>query len=245
MRWKSLLLLLLLPWLLLAQQEIYDEWTALLENNVRNNINSNISYNSVDYTAIKENPKYLKVMKLFAEFDISQLTTKEDKLAFWINAYNIAAVKAIIDNEMPTSIKKISTLIKSVWRQEYLKIGDKYYSMNEIEHHILRKMDEPLIHFGIVCASLSCPDLIPKAYYPDTVIMQLRESTRSFLRNETKGMKIMKSRKLIYISPIFKWFKADFMGKRGLRKFLEMYSPYELVEYDIRYLDYNWQLNSP
>jgi len=245
MSWKLLLLLLVLPFVLAAQQDIYDEWSNLLENSVSENINSNISYNAVDYISISDNPKYPLLIELLADFDISSLNTGKDKLAFWINAYNIAAVKTIIDNKRPASIKKISTIIKSVWRQEYLKIGAKYYSMSEIEHHILRKMDEPLIHFGIVCASLSCPDLLPKAYYPKTVIMQLRENTRSFLRNETKGMKIVKTRKLIYISPIFKWFKSDFNGKRGLIKFLEMYSPYELSEYDIRYLDYNWQLNSP
>lgn len=245
MRWKIFFLVLIIPWLLTAQQGILDRWSALLENNVKKSINSNIIYNSVDYQAIAKSPEYPELIDQLSKFNISELQTENEKLAFWINAYNIAAVKTIIDNDMPDSIKKVSTLFKVVWKQKILNIGDKNYSLGEIEHQILRKMDEPLIHFGIVCASLSCPDLIPKAYYPKSVILQLRENTRAFLRNETKGMMILDSRKLVYLSPIFKWFKDDFGGTEGVVKFLESYSIIELQGYDIRFLDYNWQLNSP
>ena len=82
--------------------------------------------------------------------------TREERLAYWINAYNAFTVKLIIDHYPVVSIKDIKKgipLVNSVWDIQFIEIGGKSYDLNNIEHGILRKeFYEPRIHFAINCA---------------------------------------------------------------------------------------------
>lgn len=225
---------------LAAQTEIYDRWDELSKVYIQSETKDGIQFQSIDYLKLQNDPKFAGIIQLLQEFDISLLAQVEEKLAFWVNVYNIAAVKVVLDNKIPVSIRDGGNLFKPVWKNDAIKIGGKIYSLGEIEHDILRSMNQPLIHFGIVCASLSCPDLIKQAYRPETVIQQLEENTKHFLQNKTKGMKVNRIQKTAEISTIFKWFKADF---ESVPKFIEKYSDVDISAYKIKYLDYNWNLN--
>ena len=80
-------------------------------------------------------------------------------------------------------------------------------SLNEIEHEILRKMNEPRIHFAINCASASCPILLNEAYEADKLEKQLKKVTSGFINNPSKNL-ISKNK--LTLSKIFSWFKKDF-----------------------------------
>ena len=235
-------ILIIFPILLNAQQSIYDKWDNILSDYVNSSNRSNIIFKSIDYVQLSTDDRFDKIVTLLAQFDTEMLSDQNDKIAFWINVYNIAAVKVVIDNNIPSSIKDAGNLLKPVWKKEAINIGGSFYSLGEIEHGILRKMNQPLIHFGIVCASLSCPDLILKSYIPKTVISQLKESASNFLQNETKGMRLNKTKKVVELSAIFKWFKDDFSN--GVPQFVKQYSGVDIFNYKIRYMDYNWKLNT-
>jgi Protein of unknown function, DUF547 len=234
---------MIIPVLAFAQTEIYDNWDKLTTKYVKQSNRENIQFNSVDYSALRSDNTFPEIIDLLQDFDISKLKTRNQKLTFWINVYNIAAIKVVFENDIPNSIKDAGNLFKPVWKNDAINIGGKTYSLGEIEHEILREMDQPLIHFGIVCASLSCPDIRIEAYRPETVIEQLEDNTRLFLMNETKGMKLDQSKKEVVLSPIFKWFKADF--NNGIPQFIKQYSGIDTSTYKIKYLDYNWNLNKP
>jgi Protein of unknown function, DUF547 len=238
---KLILFMILMTFLLTAQTEIYDKWDELSKKNVEQSFSENIQFNSINYTDLQKDKTFSEIIELLRVFNTSLLNSKNQKLAFWVNIYNIAAIKIVLDNGIPTSIKKAGIFLKPVWKNDAVDIGGKVYSLAEIEHEILRKMNQPLIHFGIVCASLSCPDLLLEAYRPETVIAQLEENTRKFLKNETKGMRLNQRQKVVELSAIFKWFKDDF--KFGIPQFIQKYSGYDVSEYKIKYLDYNWNLN--
>ena len=53
---------------------------------------------------------------------------------------------------------------------------EQNYTLNAIEHQILRKMDEPRIHFAINCASASCPKLAQKPYTAINLEAELQET---------------------------------------------------------------------
>ena len=235
-------ILIIVPIILNAQQNIYDEWDKLLSNYVSTNKRSDIIFKSVDYIQLSTDERFDEILNQLTKFDLEVLSEKNDEIAFWINVYNIAAIKVVIDNNIPSSIKDAGNLLKQVWKKEAINIGGNIYSLGEIEHEILRKMNQPLIHFGIVCASLSCPDLILESYRPQTVIEQLKERARNFLQNETKGMKLNGTKKVVELSAIFKWFKDDF--KNGVPQFVKQYSGVDISDYKIRYMDYNWKLNT-
>ena len=234
-------ILIIVTIILSAQQRIYLKWDNILSDYVSSSRRSDIIFKSIDYDQLSNDERFDEIIALLAQFDTKVLLDKNDKLAFWINVYNIAAIKVVIVNSIPSSIKDAGSLFQPVWKKEAINVGSKIYSLGEIEHEILRKMNQPLIHFGIVCASLSCPDLILEAYRPETVIPQLETNTKDFLQNETKGMKLNGTKKNVELTAIFKWFKDDF--KYGVPQFVKQYSGIDITGYKIRYMDYSWKLN--
>lgn len=162
---------------------------------------------------------------------------KEDKLAYWINAYNALTIDLILRNYPLNSIKDIN----SPWDQRLWKFGDQWLNLNDIEHKILRKMDEPRIHFAIVCASESCPKLLNKAYSANNLEEQLSIATKDFLSDTSKNEL---SENSIKLSKIFKWFSKDFKTDGSLIDFLNQYSEITINENAKKsYKDYSWDLN--
>lgn len=242
-------LLCVLVWTPPAWAFDYSRWDALLKQHVRPTTLYGVRLNALPYGKLKNDPAFAEVVKQFESFSPSSLKTHNEKLAFWINAYNVFAVKMVLDHYPVDSIKDAGGLFESVWKKRVGTIGGKPITLNEIEHGILRKMGEPRIHMAIVCASVSCPDLSEEAYLPDRLEEQLSRQARQFLMNPGKGLRVDRERKIIYLSSIFDWFKEDFEPKGGVLKFITPYAPerdraaLQSGDYDVEYMDYNWKLN--
>jgi hypothetical protein len=164
--------------------------------------------------------------------------TKNDKLAYWMNAYNAMTVDLILRNHPLTSIKKIN----DPWDQRLWKLGSKWYNLDEIEHQILRKMGDPRIHFGINCASFSCPPLLNEAFTAKTVDAQLEKLAITFINDSKRNTITTNS---IEVSKIFNWFSKDFKKDGSLIDFLNKYSKTPISpNAKTRYMDYDWTLNN-
>ena len=226
------------------QASFWRPYQILLDNHLSPATIEGIKLAALDYRGVKDDPAFKEMVKRLEKFSLLTLKNGNDSLAFWINAYNFLAIKIVVDNYPVESIKDIGSLFTSVWKKDAGFIGEKEYALSEIEHEILRKQfKEPRIHFAIVCASLSCPDLRKGVYLPEAIDSQLDENTSSFLNNVTKGIRIRDNQ--AEISKIFKWFTDDFKPTGGVWKFILKYRP-ELVtekEYSIDYLTYDWRLN--
>ncbi|MCP5050509.1 MAG: DUF547 domain-containing protein [bacterium] len=220
---------------------LHGSWDKLLQKHVKNGV---VNYKGFQKDRIQLN-RYLG--KLEKE-DISAYS-REEKLAYWINAYNAFTVKLILDNYPVKSIRKISR----PWKQRIWKASGKTVSLDDIEHKILRKeFNEPRIHFAIVCASIGCPSLQGFAFSPAKIEEQLSQSARVFFSApkhfyiKEDGEKI-----IIFISKIFKWFGGDF-GKNKAEKAAFM-TPYldktsadkirKAGSLKFKYLGYDWNLN--
>lgn len=209
-------------------------WNKLLQKHVSKNGN-------VNYKGFLKDQKdfydYLRALDLMYKHESFNTLSKEEKLAFWINAYNAFTVDLILRNYPITSIKNI----KDPWKKRLWKLGDKWFNLDEIEHKILRKMNEPRIHFAINCASISCPKLQNKAFTPESLDTQLTNATKEFLSDTSKNI-ISKDR--IKISKIFQWFSKDFKTNGTLIDFLNTYSTVQIsANAKKSFLDYNWNLN--
>lgn len=173
--------------------------------------------------------------------------SKNEQLAYWINAYNAFTVKLIVDNYPTKSIRDLGPKLKipmvsDVWHYKFFKIGGVDSSLDEIEHSILRKeFDEPRIHFAINCASVSCPPLLNEAFLADKLEIQLQKVATTFI-NDSSRNKISKD--AIQVSQIFSWFNGDFTKKGTLIDFLNRYSKVKISpNAKVSHLDYNWNLN--
>ncbi len=214
----------------------------------------------VNYAGIKADNALEICISEMEAVDPSTLMEAE-ALAFWINAYNLYTIKLIVDNYPVGSIREISPFrikglklaipkINSPFEYKVATLAGKTYSLDDIEHKILRKQfDEPRIHFAIVCASSSCPQLRCEAYLADRLDEQLAHQTHLFLHDASKNQ-IPATSKLIRISKIFNWFKGDFTATaKSLQLFIAPYFEGEVRRnlehnaYRVRYLDYDWSLN--
>jgi hypothetical protein len=227
----------------------FSSWDGLLKKYVAPKTINGVKLQAVDYKKLGKDQAYKKLIKDLENTSLSSIKTREEKLTFWINAYNIMAAKMVLDHYPVESIKDAGSLFTAVWKKDVGVIAGKMRTLNEIEHEILRKMNEPRIHVAIVCASVSCPDLRSEAYTVDKLDSQLDDQLKLFLVNAEKGLRVDTKKGRIYLSSIFKWFKEDFESKGGVRKYLAPYAP-ETAKASLKnnklsvyYLDYDWGLN--
>jgi len=172
---------------------------------------------------------------------------ENERLAYWINAYNAFTVKLIVNNYPISSIRDLHPtlyvpLLNTVWHTKFFNIGGEPFNLDRIEHDILRKeFDEPRIHFAIVCASYSCPPLRNEAFLSEVLDKQLKAQAIKFI-NDPRWNKINED--TILLSPIFKWFSSDFTSRTSLLDFLSQYSKQKInTKATVDYLEYNWDLN--
>lgn len=194
----------------------------------------------VNYKGIVKNKDQLN--SILQEFQSNYPVTKwtkNQKLSYWINAYNIFTIKLIIDNYPITSIKSINN---KPWDKKFISLNGNVLSLNDIEHEIIRKQyNDPRVHFALNCASESCPILLNKAYRANVLSSQLTAQTKKFLMDSSKND--FSDSKRIKISQIFDWYKTDFTKNGTLIDFLNNYITEQLEEPVIEYLDYSWSLN--
>jgi hypothetical protein len=201
---------------------------------------------SVNYKAWLQDRASLKgYLKLLSDNAPNANWSKEDQLAYWINAYNAFTVERILMDYPVKSIKDLGgsvTFVNTVWDQKFFSIGGKKMDLNNIEHSILRKnFNEPRIHFAIVCASVSCPRLLNEAYTGAKVNAQLEEQTIQFINDPTRNRI---SADKAQLSEIFNWFAGDFKTNGSVLQFVNRYSKVKAKpNAKISYLTYNWGLN--
>lgn len=195
---------------------------------------------NVDYKGFKADKAKLDAYcKKLEENQPQANWTTNQKKAYWINVYNAFTIRLICKHYPVKSIKDVVKAGKP-WKLKVMSIGE-IEDLDGVEHKILRKMGDPRIHFGINCASYSCPKLLNKAFTADNVDEELEKLAKEFVNDPTKN-KITASK--CELSEIFNWFKEDFTKKGSLIDWLNKYSTVKISENaKISHMKYNWNLN--
>lgn len=210
----------------------------------------------VDYTRWKASAVDRKSLHNYLDelsrADRRKPARREAKLAFWINAYNAVTLEGILREYPTSSIRQHTSRLGgyNIWKHLPLRVGDEAFSLEQIEHDLLRPMGEPRIHFAIVCASVGCPRLLNEAYITEKLNQQLTTNTRDFFLR-SQNIRVDAAAGTIYLSSILKWYGKDFGETQGERlanltsdlpvaaRSLIANKPRIRVEY----LDYDWSLN--
>jgi hypothetical protein len=170
---------------------------------------------------------------------------------FWLNMYNgwfqVLAVREKLKNP-------------EIFKSKRITIASKKFSLDEIEHGILRKFRwkyskgylasffpgktikqlavekiDYRIHFALNCGAKSCP---PIAFYKyDNIDRQLDIAAKAFLKSETEIDAINKT---VTVTKLMDWFAADFGGKKGTRKIINKTLQQDVEGYKIIYKPYDW-----
>lgn len=199
----------------------------------------------VDYAGLKSNPFLLEVyLEEVARLDsgVFYSFTREEKIALYLNVYNAFTLKVIVQHYPVKGIRDIY----GAWDRFKVKIAGSEFTLNQIEHEILREeFKEPRIHFVLVCASKGCPKLADEPFNGKDLNDQMERESRKFINDKTK-VRLDKDGRLLYISSIFKWFRDDF---GDVIKFVTKYLPKDDSQFiqkekpSIKYLKYDWSLN--
>ena len=192
-------------------------------------------------------------LESLADVDLADFTDADARLALWLNAYNAIAISQVLEVYPIASIRPKVLGIPNwlsfldFFTRSNTIVGGKKYSLNQIEHAILRpEFAEPRIHFALVCASVGCPLLRRGAYFPESVRTQLEADASRFIHNPDK-VRYDAQKKTLYLSKIFKWYEEDFVKAAGsVAEYVGGYLGPEAAVGDgwaIVFLPYDWNLN--
>ena len=208
-------------------------WDNLLRKYVNNE-------GLVDYEGFKKDFETLEdYLKILATQEPNDDWSVQELLAYYINSYNAYTVKLIVENYPVNSIKDID----GPWTKPYVPIDGREITLATIENGVLRKMNEPRIHFAIACASISCPPLLNEAYTAGKINEQLERVTRDFINNEKFNEISATNPK---VSMIFKWYEKDYTvnDKKDVIGFINKYADTKInANATLQYQNYNWDLN--
>ncbi|MBW1295903.1 DUF547 domain-containing protein [Aquimarina litoralis] len=215
-----------------AQQKHIDHmvWDQLLLLNVSND-------GKVDYKGfIRDKFLFDKYFKSLATNYPAENSEETEKLAYWVNLYNAIVMKMVIDHY---PIKSINDL-ENPWKKKAITINNKEYSLDDIEHKMLRKMNEPRIHFLLNCAATSSPKLWNRAYTGRNITQALEEKTIEYINDPTKNLV---SGDNIKLSKVFEWYAKDF-DNGDIKNYINQFSDEKIEKQSkIGFLEYDWSLN--
>ena len=164
----------------------------------------------VNYAEVKKDPKllndYLKQIKNTSYGDLAFHWPREERLAFWINAYHAGLISQVVQHYPIKNVLEIP----SVWDVGIIQVDKFHYSLNEIRKDMLVKVfHDEKIDTALSCGAKSCPKLFPEAFTGPRVDGQLFLRAREFVNGNAHN-KIVPGEKKIWISKIFKWYGVDF-----------------------------------
>ena len=182
--------------------------------------------------------------------------SREDRFAFWINAYNGFILRLIVEHYPIDSIRDLGgTLFDQVWDQRVIPLGhlvpdlgQAVLSYSELEHKILRpQFADARVHAAINCASESCPPLLPHAFVGATLDRDLDRIMQAFVQDPRRNQ-LKEATGQLELSSLFDWFAEDFERDQGsVRAYVAAFAGdlggAWIESAGIRYLDYSWALN--
>ncbi len=250
----------------ILKESIIEKYAALLAEYVDSD--GNIDYRNLRKKRGKLLPLERELNQLYPLEMMSW--SKEEKIAFWINAHNILTIKMVIDN-YPIKPKWYMKLypansvihIPGARNKKYFKVQGLEYTLQEIENDILlERFHEPLVAFGLSYATMGGAYLLDEPYVAEKLYDQLNKQAAKMLTDK-RGMRIDKNNKIVYLTVIFNKYEASFVKKYGhIKRFRNRdehilsylncildHVPEDTAKYLIRgdyvvkFQNYNWQLN--
>jgi len=224
--------------------EINFTYQQLLDDYARVGEKRNLVANLIDFASISKDPRLLQLTFNIQNYPKARLDTQHKNLAFYLNAYNILSIAKVAKHWPIKKLKSLGTFLKPVWTHEVGAVCGEQMTLRKLEHQILRKLDEPRIHFALNCASMSCPDLRLEPYIAEKIDQQLTDQVKIFMSQKGKGM-LIKADGKVKLSSIFKWFAEDFDLVGGVETFIRPYLPFSDKPWKIvGYLNYDWSVNA-
>lgn len=204
----------------------------------------------VDYKtlAAKDLSLLKDVVGWFAKAEVP--SGQSDKIGFFIDAYNVSVLNAVIAHGRPRSVLDVQGFFSA----ERHTVAGRTVTLDQLEKEILKPIaSDPRIHFALVCGAVGCPILETKPYADansdsdsaGAMEARLERAATRYLASPTGAITEPNHLKL---SKIFDWYAEDFGGKAKAEAFARARLPANSLEIlgpapTVGFIDYNWTLN--
>ena len=216
----------------------------------------------VDYHAFAQNPQLEKKLDIYLNAvgrfgpDTSPATfpTPEDKLAYYINAYNAYMLKIWLSHgaaeaDADRGVNKLWFVTNGI------RVDGGGTNLDHLEQRVIRPRYAeryPQLHFGLICGAMSCPPLLDEPYRGGSLKSQLDAVGERWLA-QPDGLRWDAKNNRVIMSAIFDWYGEDFDGVGGLEGVVQKYAPdsaawkADAIEAAsagrVEFLDYDWDIN--
>jgi hypothetical protein len=132
--------------------------------------------------------------------------SKEDQIAFYINAYNSCCIKMVVDAypvHSPKDIPGFFDKIKHPVAGESLTVSGVEYD------RLIANYKDMRAHFAVVCSDRGCLPLKKGAYTGASLNADLEGAAAQFVKDE-RHFKVDSAKGEIQISKIFEWYGPKF-----------------------------------
>jgi hypothetical protein len=162
------------------------------------------------------------------------------RLAHMINAYNALSMYNVIASGIPTSHSGFSKVTFFLLRK--FDIGGTTMSLFSFENNMIRKLNEPRIHFALNCSAVSCPVLPRTPFSAAQLNAELDRETRAFFARP-ENLRIDHTQRTVYFNEILKFYTEDFTpaAAPSLIAYAQRYSSQALpADYQVAFTPYDW-----
>lgn len=145
--------------------------------------------------------------------------SRDRAFAYWVNLYNAVTLQVVLERYPVRSIRDIRSEgtgldprgLIGPWRTKRVTVEGRRLSLDDIENAVLRPtFNDPRVHYAINCASIGCPNLMPRAWRAETLNADLDAAARAYI-NHPRGVSVSANGE-VRVSSIYRWFREDFGG---------------------------------
>ncbi len=228
-------------------------WTRVLSRHVKGD--------RFDYQALSESrgelDLYLLALRGVAAEELAGWT-REQRCAFWINAYNAYTVHLVLMGYPLKDIRDLGSSASPVWQKDFIPLrhldggtDGELISLERIEQRILRPgFEDARVHAALDRASRSSPPRRSEAFAAERLDAQLDDQARRWLADPARN-RFRSAQRRLEVSAIFEWFESDFERDAGsVPAWIARYAPREesawladAEEIAIDHLPYSWELD--
>lgn len=169
----------------------------------------------------------------------AQDTIDDEAKAFFMNAYNAWVLHEVLTKFPLESVKDVPEFFEGA----RVRMAGRRMSFNELEKDVLMKrFQDPRVHFSINCASTSCPPLAGERFRAEGLGVQLDKRAIVFINSEAG---VRRTAEGYAVSKVFEWYAKDFEKAGGVIPFINRYRSEPIpADAKLTFLEYDWSLNA-
>ncbi len=239
-----------------ADHEVFDHslFDRFLKKNISEQGELNLEKAPSDSALLEE---YLAALKTQDSKRIAASWSREEQLAFWLNAYHAGVIHQILNSPDTRTVKDIP----GIWTYPVIQVGKEGYSLNSIRSvQLMQGFRDEKMNAALACGARSCPPFPREAFSALRVEGQLFLAATN-LANDERFVQVDGAKHKLYLARIFKWYASDFILDFGRQNDLKFTPPemavlsflrhylqdagkidfLEALDFKIKYMEFDWR----